>query len=171
MLLNKEDNGNRKFILCTDNENKIAEDVCYPRIKKVIEGHRDWPDITKIHANLKYFKTGFVEGKPTNKNKKVLVDKSTEMLCLKEDCFDKVNHGTDFRIFRNNDGKHLGIVYDDEGIEPIKKEIKKTNKKFVVYVFSLDESAREDEFEEISSLVDLKPIPNAIMNVYKRLFK
>ncbi|MGY4884192.1 MAG: site-specific DNA-methyltransferase, partial [Nanobdellota archaeon] len=31
MLLNKEDGGNRKFILCTNNENKIAEEVCYPR--------------------------------------------------------------------------------------------------------------------------------------------
>lgn len=39
MELNKEDDGNRKFILCTNNENKICTDVCYPRIKKVIEGY------------------------------------------------------------------------------------------------------------------------------------
>jgi adenine-specific DNA-methyltransferase len=52
MLLNKEDGGNRKFILCTNNENGIIEEVCYPRIKSVIKGHKDYPGITGIPANL-----------------------------------------------------------------------------------------------------------------------
>ena len=39
--LNKEDSGTRKFILCTNNENKIAEEVCYPRIEKVIVGYKN----------------------------------------------------------------------------------------------------------------------------------
>lgn len=38
--LNKEDGGNRKFILCTNNENNICEDVTYPRIEKVINGYK-----------------------------------------------------------------------------------------------------------------------------------
>ena len=37
--LNKDDNGNRTFILCTNNENKICEDVTYPRIRNVINGY------------------------------------------------------------------------------------------------------------------------------------
>lgn len=37
--LNKEDGGNRKFILCTNNENNICTDVTYPRIEKVINGY------------------------------------------------------------------------------------------------------------------------------------
>jgi|GEM_PF-74099 len=37
--LNKEDGGNRKFILCTNNENNICEEVTYPRINKVINGY------------------------------------------------------------------------------------------------------------------------------------
>lgn len=171
MILNKEDGGRRKFILCTNNENKIAEEVCYPRIKKVIKGHRDYSDITGIPANLKYFNTGFVDAKPTDRNKKKLVDKSTEMLCLKEDCFDEVKKGNDFRIFKNSQNKHLGIIYDDDGIEPFKKEAKQMKKKFVVYVFSLDESAREEEFEDMARMVQLKPIPAVILNVYKRIFK
>lgn len=36
---NKEDGGNRKFILCTNNENNICTNVTYPRIKKVIKGY------------------------------------------------------------------------------------------------------------------------------------
>jgi len=38
--LNRKDNGKRKFILCTNNENKISEEVCYPRIQKIIKGYR-----------------------------------------------------------------------------------------------------------------------------------
>lgn len=173
LMLNKEDgdSGRRKFILCTNNENKISEEVCYPRINKVIKGHKDYPDITGIPANLKYFKTAFVDAEPTDRNKKKLVDKSTEMLCLKEDCFDPIKKEQHFRIFKNNQNKYLGIVYDDDGIEPFKKEAKKMKKKFVVYVFSLDESAREEEFEDMVNMVQLKPIPAVILNVYKRIFK
>jgi adenine-specific DNA-methyltransferase len=60
--LNKRDNGKRHFILCTNNENDICENVTYPRVKTVITGIR--PDGSKysdgIPANLKYYKTDFV---------------------------------------------------------------------------------------------------------------
>ena len=38
--MNKEDGGKRKFILCTNNENNICEEVTYPRIKNVIKGYK-----------------------------------------------------------------------------------------------------------------------------------
>ena len=60
--LNQEDGGDRHFILCTNNENNICEEVTYQRLKTVITGTR--PDGTKysegIKANLKYFKTDMV---------------------------------------------------------------------------------------------------------------
>ncbi len=177
--LNKEDNGNRKFILCTNNENnngsgiKICTDVCYPRIEKVMKGYKNKDDerVSGFGGNLKYFKTDFVDAEPSDRNKHKMVDKSTEMLCLKEDCFVEVMRGKSFRLFTNSQNKNLGIIYDDDGIIPFKKEIKKLKKKFVVYVFSLDESAREDDFEDVVEWVELKPIPAVILNVYKRIFK
>lgn len=171
--LNNEDGGSRKFILCTNNENKICEEVCYPRVKKVIQGYKNLKGEKNegLYGNLKYFKTDFVDAQPTDKNKRKLVDKSTEMLCLKEDCFDEVMKGNEYKIFTNSQNKNLAIIYDDDGIEPFKKETKKLKKKFIVYVFSLDESAREEEFEDIADLVELKPIPAVILNVYKRIFK
>lgn len=56
--LNKEDGGNRQFILCTNNENNICEEVTYPRLNKVINGYSDSKDkeIEGISANLKYYK-------------------------------------------------------------------------------------------------------------------
>lgn len=173
LKLNEEDNGNRQFILCTNNENNIATEVCYPRIAKVIEGYKETSSkkVVSIKGNLKYFKTDFVDAKQTDQNKKKLVDKSTEMLCLKEDCFELVKKDKNFKIFTNNQNKYLGIIYDDAGIELFKKEAKKLNKKITTYIFSLDDSAREEEFEDIKKLVELRPIPAVILNVYKRIFK
>lgn len=171
--LNKEDGGRRTFILGTNNENNICTEVCYPRLNKIINGYKNvkGDKIEGLGGNLRYFKTGFVDAAPTDLNKKKLVDKSTEMLCLKEDCFDEKERTEDFSIFTNSERKLLGIVYNDESIEAFKSEVKKLNKKFVVYVFSLDESAREEEFEDVANLVELKPIPAVILNVYRRIFR
>lgn len=50
MQLNKEDGGKRKYILCTNNENKICEEVTYKRLQNIQE---------ELPHNLKYFKTDF----------------------------------------------------------------------------------------------------------------
>ncbi|VVB82425.1 DNA methylase [uncultured archaeon] len=174
LKLNEADKGDRQFIICTDNQDnngsglKIATDICYPRIKKVINGYKQEKP---MKANLKYYQTYFVDGKPTDKNKKILVDNSTDMLCLKENCFEEIKSDNYFKIFKNSNGSYLGIIYDDDGIPSFKKEVKKINKKINVYIFSLDESVREEEFEEIEELVNLKPIPEVILRVYRRILK
>ena len=53
MKLNAEDRGNRRFILCTNNENNICRDVTYERIKRVI-------DKEGYTASLKYYKVDYV---------------------------------------------------------------------------------------------------------------
>lgn len=170
--LNNEDDGNRKFILCTNNENQICTDVCYPRVKKVIDGYKNstGEKITGLGGNLKYFKTEFVSWEPTDRNKRDLVQKSTELLCLKEDCFDLVQEGKQFKIFKNHEDRYLGIIYYFDGIEAFKKEIAKLDKKINTYVFSLSDIIDEEEFQEVSELVNLKPIPASILNVYRRIF-
>lgn len=56
--LNKEDGGKREFILCTNNENNICEDVTYERLKRVINGYTTpkGKDIEGLPANLMYMK-------------------------------------------------------------------------------------------------------------------
>ena len=55
--LNEEDNGNRKFILCTNNENNICEDITYKRILNVINGYGKYKEIP---SNLKYYRCTYV---------------------------------------------------------------------------------------------------------------
>ena len=51
MQLNKEDGVDRKYILCTNNENNICEEVTYQRLKNIQE---------ELPHNLKYYKTDFI---------------------------------------------------------------------------------------------------------------
>ena len=52
----------RKFILCTNNEGGICENVTYPRVTTVVTGKRmDGSDYAEgIPANIKYYRTDFV---------------------------------------------------------------------------------------------------------------
>ena len=107
--LNEEDGGQRKFILCTNNENNICEEITYQRIKTVITGKRqDGREYSEgIPANLKYYHTDFVP-----KNEEYLADSLmnhvTEMMQLE--------HGV-----RIDDDSYIMIMSDEEADELEKK--------------------------------------------------
>ena len=171
--LNKEDGGNRKFILCTNNENNIATDVCQPRLQKVIKGYKNNKNeqIEGLGGNLKYFTAyDFVEAKETDQNKRKLVSKSTEMLCIKESAFELVCDEDDFKIFKNHE-KHVGIIFYEDAINDFKKAIKKIEGHINVYVFSLGDDPHEKEFKDIKKRVSLCAIPEVILKVYREIFK
>lgn len=176
--LNKEDGGDRKFILCTNNESnngngyKIAEDICYPRIKKVIKGYKDLKGekVEGLGGNLKYFKTDFVDAEPTDKNKIKLTKQAIEMLCIKEGTFESVLNRKDFKIFKYNN-YYTGIIFDQLAIPEFKKVIKDIKGKFSIYVFSLSDEAFDEEFADVKQKIKLSPIPEAILRVYRRIFK
>ncbi len=58
LCLNREDGGHRKFILCTNNEDNICTDVCYPRITKAMKGYRklNGEYVEGLGGSLKYFR-------------------------------------------------------------------------------------------------------------------
>ena len=181
--LNNEDGGNRKFILCTNDEeidnngsrikHKICTDVCYPRIEKVINGYKNskGEKVAGLGGNLKYFRTDFVGSDSTDKNKRDLVNKSSEMICIKEDAFELVvDGGFDYRIYQK-DKKFLGIIYDLDAINDFKKEAGKYKGNFVVYCFSYTEATPDKEFKGLKNKYVLKPIPAVILRIYSEIFK
>lgn len=173
LKVNAEDGGSRKFILCTNNENKIATDVCYPRIEKVIKGYKNSKNekINGLGGNLKYFTAyDFIEAKETDRNKRKLVNQSTEMLCIKEGAFELVQEDEDFKIFRNHD-KYLGIIFHEDSISDYVKAIKKIKGHFNTYTFSMTDDPHREEFSEVEEKVTLCAIPEVILKVYREIFK
>lgn len=167
--LNKEDGGNRQFILCTNNENKICEEVTYPRIKKVIEGYNGNKGIS---ANLKYYKTDFVPQVITDNDKRVLVNRCTELLCIAESTFQLVKQSkrkVEFAIYKSTK-QITAIIYDEDAIEKCKEELRllQPSVKVVIYVFSYDHEYNMEDFEDLTFQFDVKPIPEAILNVYRK---
>ncbi|MBU4338156.1 site-specific DNA-methyltransferase [Patescibacteria group bacterium] len=172
MELNKKDDGNRQFILCTNNENNICTDVCYPRVKKVIKGYKNSKseNVAGLGGNLKYYTCDFVKAEPTDKNKRKLVSESTEMLCIRENTFELVQDESDFKIFKNSD-KYVGIIFYEEAISDFKKAIKKIKGHFNTYVFSLGDDPHEKQFADVKNKVTLCAIPEVILKVYREIFK
>jgi len=170
--LNNDDNGTRQFILCTNNENKICEDVTYPRVSNVINGYADKLPLV---SNLKYYRTDFVPYVITDNDKRKLVSKSTELLCITENTFEIVKQNSkrlDFAIFKNT-RQYTAIIYDEDGIESCCSELNKINPehKVIIYVFSYDHTYDEIDFETLKIIFDIKPIPEIILNVYRKNFK
>ena len=68
-LLNQKDGGNRRYILCTDNENNICEDITHERLKKIQEN---------LPHNLKYYRTDFIP--KTNKEDESIKEQMLETI-------------------------------------------------------------------------------------------
>lgn len=174
--LNEEDGGNRKFILCTNNENNICEDVTHPRLDKVIGGYKN-PKNEKIEGlggNLQYFRTSLIK-KAKNKDQ-VRVDltqKCTEMLCVKENIFNLEKEAEDFKIFSaNKKDKFLCVYYNflEDSFDAFLKELKKLKGKKVIYMFSMDGKVDKGLFAEIDDF-EIEEIPQKIIDIYKQLAK
>lgn len=172
-LLNKEDGGSRQFILCTNNENGIAQEVCYPRIKAVIKGHKDYSDITGITSNLKYFKTSFVKRTINKDSLKIrITQECTEMLCLRESIFDEKKKTNDYRIFEQN-GRVMAAYYSLERSElkSLKKDLDKMHGDKILYCFTLDPLGLDKRDFRDWEDVSLEPIPQKILDVYEGIYE
>lgn len=167
MELNKEDGGNRRFILCTNNENRIAEEVTYPRIKNVIGGYAD---VEGIPANVRYFKTAFVpKSKVSDDTRRELISKSTEMLCMKESTFKKAYDNKKFKIY-HNDSQATGVLFDLDALEEFKERLAQVGLRSSIYVFSLTSDAFLEDFSDLEVVHKIQPIPEGILEVYRKIF-
>jgi adenine-specific DNA-methyltransferase len=173
LKLNAEDEGHRKFILCTNNENNICTDVCYPRLERIIKGYINpkKQEIKGFITNLNYLITGFVGAQPTDKNKRELVNNSAEMICIKEDMFELLEEDDlNFKIYSKGD-KYLGIIFNEEAIEDFKERADKLDGQFIIYCFSYTDTPPEKEFTDMKNKHRIEPIPEIILKVYREIFK
>ena len=174
--LNQADNGKRKFIICTNNENQICEKVTYPRIKTIITGKRE--DGTKYSEGnketLRYYKTDFIKNEGTKDQIYYdLTEKSIPMICIKENTHEQIEKNDQYAIYTNKQKNKYTCIYFDtiqtqykEFIEKV-KQIKEKKK---LYIFTLGNEIEEQELKEIKNY-KIEAIPQKIYDKYKKTSK
>lgn len=167
---NEDKGGNRKFILCTNNENEIAENITYKRIEKVIDGYAD---VEGIPANVRYFKTDFVSKQKTDDQTRLaIVDRCTDMIRIRENTFEEVVNEQDFKLYKDSD-HYTAIIFDPLNIADYIKKIEEidTTKPVSLYVFSYSSYTYSDDIPETPLEYTTCSIPESVLEVYQRIFR
>ena len=109
----------RKFILCTNNEGGICENVTYPRITTVITGKRtDGSDYAEgIPANVKYYRTDFVS-KDDEYLSDALLEHIREMIQLEHGV--KIDGSQYLMVMSDEEADELQVHWSEyEGVKAI----------------------------------------------------
>ncbi len=185
MALNSEDGGNRQCILVTNNENNICEEVTYERNKRVIEGYINSKGVAVEgikNNNLRYYKSEFVPSTKTERNKRLLTQASTELICIKEDCYQEITSKEGFNsslctIFTNGKGKYLIVVYHSREINEVCERLVEyiqnieVSEKVKLYGFSPEKETLVEDFIDVQDKIDAVPLPESIYNAYRATFR
>lgn len=172
--LNKQEGGNRKFILCTNNENKICEEVTYERIKRVIKGYKNkkGEKVDGLGGNLSYSKTDLVNieklQKISDDTKIKITYQAGEMIALREDTLNEVEKNEWWQIFKGHE--KLTAIYFTEDKARLKEFIRLLeNKKLptTLYVFGWGKNEYKNDYS--TKTIRVEDIPEPILEVYKEI--
>lgn len=121
-------------------------------------------------GNLKYYRTSFVPSESSDENKELLTQQSVEMLCLRENTFDFVTETDMWKLYENSE-HYTAILFDQLSIPELKEELGKLKKPVSIYIFSLEDDNFANEFADMKDKVKVCSIPEAILRVYRRIYK
>ncbi len=178
MQLN-EDGGHRQCILVTNNENNICEEITYERNRRVIQGYTKSKGeaVEGLHSNnLRYYKTTFVQREKTMANRRALTAAATDLLCIKNNVYQEVGTFGGVKIPARvgryfDDGKtKMLIIYLEAAVFKFVELLlnMEVEGKILVYVFSGDNYAYNNDFVEVLDKVELCALPDAIYKAYKK---
>ena len=174
--LNKQDGGNRRFILCTNNENNICEDVTYERMKRVMKGYTTpaGEKVEGLGGNLKYLKTDFVKKELpvglSDEAKLKLTHRANLLLSLKENTFTPVE-ATDYYEITASPNKITAVYFREDKTELTTMLDKlldlSGNKPVTVYIFAWEKGAYKAGIPGYP--FDFQDIPEPIVEVYQSI--
>lgn len=182
--LNKIDGGNRKFILATNNENNICEEITYTRLEKIKNGY-NWKRKRKdgytepISFNLEYLKTELLKY-DSNKHidldiKEFMVDKLTEIIKVRESCFE-LNTVTPFLSKFAHKEKSVYILHNiynmnksdyDEAISALNND---NNNNINIYILSIsNHSHYMKKVSKANKNIVFEPLPENFLKMLRKL--
>ncbi len=172
--LNKQDGGNRKFILCTNNENKIAEEVTYERLRKVIKGYKNkkGEKVEGLGSNLSYYKTDLVDieklQRISDESKIKITYQAGEMIAIRENTLNESDKNDWWQIFENEEKKTAIYFKEDKAKLPeLVRLLEKENKPTVLYIFGWGKNEYKNEYS--TKNIKVEDIPEPIIEVYKEI--
>jgi len=178
MELNENDKKDRQIILVTNNENEICTDVCYPRLKYVINGFQNngVNVLEGVGGSLKYYKTDFI-GKhhyinASDEDKIALACHAGELIAIAENTLYEIEElrSSHYQFFTNEE--KISAIYFREDLSMF-KEFKDLVLKFEepmsVFIFSWGVHEFDNQFIHKEN-ISVKPIPQPILDIYKTIF-
>jgi adenine-specific DNA-methyltransferase len=170
--LNKEDGGNRQFILVTNNgdeksEHKIAEKITYERLKRVMNGYQNkkGEQIEGLGGNLDYLRCDFIDKISHEDNMRLNIAKnSKDTILFKEGASgiekeEKVKNESIYTIVTNLHSSTTAIYQslDDSYLDKFKKDLEKISGYKSLYLNPLIGS--EDYFRDLKDIT-IQEMPN-----------
>lgn len=157
MDLNAEDNGNRQFILCTNNENGICEKITYNRLLKS----------NKNQDNIYYLK-------PNNISERFQINirsYASELVMLLENSFNKASNNNEYLHLQKLDSD-IYLIHNNNDITTLKNIINNGDNKKIFYFYSISESLTEDVINLLSSSeIEIKYLPKKLIENYEIALK
>lgn len=146
----------------------ICRAITYPRISKIMNGYTntDGTEVGGLDGNLRYYRTRLVDDyKETFENAEQLIDRCTEIISIKEGCYEVTELAEEYTILENN--SKIVIVFRklfamDYDLEKVSNEISEIKKEKFLYTTNVD--YQKDGFV-------IKEYPQEIMDLYNKLRK
>lgn len=176
--LNDEDDGRRQFILCTNNENNILTEVCYPRIERIIKGYtnKEKQKYEALGNSIKLYQAAFI-GKnnilnTTDQDKIELAHNAGELLAIAENTLELIKQNKFYQLFEDGNKEKYTAVYFREELDKFDEfteMVKKLKKPATIYVFSWGDEEFFDDFSDVNE-IKVKTIPLPILEIYKQIY-
>ena len=125
---------------------------------------------------MRYYKTTFINKNPSIDDLRYsFIHKCDDLLCIKENTFTKIPLGEDIPTLRAFGRKNLFtvILYDINLFETLKEKLRLfgSNEHISLYLFTMSHpEIFMDELRAIHSNIDLKNIPDDILETYLKIF-
>lgn len=178
MLLNEDDKGKRQCILCQINEDNICRDITYERNKRVISGYIDQDleeEVEGLGNSLKYYQTSFVgknaPKKATDDDRLLLAKRAGCLLSLAENTLYEKEVSEYYQIFTDEKDKWTAIYFQENysRFDEFKEKVIALEGRKIVYVFCWTDGAEFAQEFEFERNVEVKSIPQPILDIYKSL--
>jgi adenine-specific DNA-methyltransferase len=168
-----------------EGENNICENVTYERNRKVMMGYTNTKGekVEGLGNSLKYYKTDFVgkhtPANATDEDRVLLCQKAGYLLALAENTLEEMEKNSYFQLFSNGQHKLTAIYFSEDysKIEQMKADIaNREHKKTNIYMLSWGNASEfQGSFDELKKeteiKIDVKPIPQPILDIYKSIYK